>query len=59
MKTPFFILCLAVFLALIGCTEYRTSYAVKVASTYPANYKGQPFSDEVYKKAAADHSRPN
>ena len=49
MKILFFILCLAVTLGLIACSEYRTSYSVKVSSTFPADYKGQPFSDAVYK----------
>jgi hypothetical protein len=49
MKTLFFFLCLAVTLGLIACSEFRTSYSVKVSSTFPADYKGQPFSDTVYK----------
>ena len=50
MNRPILVLCLAVPLSFIGCTEFRTSYSVKVSSTFPADYKGQPFSDEVYRK---------
>src|SRR5579862_4517204 len=48
MRIPFLptlLLCLV----LVGCTEYRTSYYAKVSSTYPKDYKGQPFSDANYR----------
>ncbi len=49
MKTPILILSLAVAFGLNGCCDYRTSYSARVSSTFPADYKGQPFSDTVYK----------
>ena len=49
MKIPLLLLCLVVTLDLVACSEYRTSYSARVSSTFPAGYKGQPFSDTVYK----------
>lgn len=49
MKIPLFVLCLVAPLGLISCSDLRTSYGVKVSSTFPADYKGQPFSDAVYR----------
>ena len=49
MNTPLLILCLAVPLGLIGCSSLQSDSPAKTSSTFPADYKGQPFSDEVYK----------
>ncbi len=49
MNTPFHIFCLAVPLGLVGCLSLQSVSSAKTSSTFPADYKGQPFGDAVYK----------
>lgn len=48
MNIPVFILGALVPLGVIGCYGLRSASAVK-ASTFPSDYQGKPFADEVYK----------
>ena len=49
MKTHPLILCLLPITSLIGCHASGSNSSARSASTFPTNYQGKPFEDQVYR----------
>jgi hypothetical protein len=48
MNTRLLVFCLLAPVGLIGCSSAQSSTSAKPSSTFPANYQGKPFADDVY-----------